>query len=149
MIWFPLKLVAITLFVDLYLYILHRAFHSEMFPSAFRNLHMRHHKDFSATNTFALHPIEFFLDFLPGAIFVTWLVGWWFVPVVTFWAWFEASRGHGHYLWFKIPKAYYRAFGFCGIKYHMLHHTPGHEHENMGQMLKICDRLFGTMSKTI
>lgn len=140
---FPLKLVAITLFIDFYLYWFHVAYHRVPWLKA---IHREHHDRFKENGIFNLHPAEFIINFIPGAYFVAWIIGWWFVPVVTLWAVFEAARGHGHFRWFKIPKTYYRALQYCGIRYHLYHHEVD-ESKNLGQMLKVWDKIMGTSYK--
>lgn len=143
---FALSLIALTYFVDFYLYWFHVAYHSKKFPLWFRNIHKKHHEHFLKTKIFSLHPVEFIIEVIPGALFVYFVIGLWFVPLAVFWAVFEAARGHGHFLWLKIPKAYYRFFKFCGIRYHLYHHEVD-ETKNLGQMLKVWDKIMGTMRR--
>lgn len=144
---FILKCIAISAFVDTWLYWLHVGFHSVSAPAWFRRIHVKHHVKFNQTKVFDLEPVELFLDCLAPFIFTWWLVNWWFFGVVLFVALFEASRGHGYYSWFRVPKAYYRFFRFAGPKYHGVHHTVGHEHENLGQMLRWWDIIMSTGAK--
>ena len=147
---FILKMVAITYFIDAWLYWLHVAFHSKRSPVWFRRLHMQHHADFQRSEVFSLHPAELFLDSIVPFFFTSWLMGnYWFFPCVVLpWGVFEAARGHGHFKWFKIiPRGYYKALNFCGTKYHGRHHAPGGENINLGQMLRTWDNIMGTYER--
>lgn len=139
------KLVVITYFIDAWLYWLHRAFHSTKFPTWFRKWHMGHHVNFQRSELFTLHPMEFLVNASAPFLLICYLIGPWFFPIATVWGLFEAARGHGHFRWFKvIPKSYYVFFRFCGIGYHRVHHMPGGEKVNLGQMLRVWDDLCNT-----
>jgi sterol desaturase/sphingolipid hydroxylase (fatty acid hydroxylase superfamily) len=144
-----LKLVLISLLVDAWLYWVHRFSHSSYSPGWLRRAHGVHHAQFSLRRKFELHPIEFVVEAIPLM-----LIGCIMHPLFGFaiiaWGLFEAARGHGHFTWFKlIPRWYYKAFGFCGGRYHAVHHAPHGEHVNMGQMLRLWDVLCNTRARSL
>jgi len=145
---FILACFAITYFVDFSFYWLHRFFHSSKCPVWIANEHHWHHKNFADTRRFSIRPIEFAIEAVP-VIFISWLlIDVRFSLVAILWALFEASRAHGHYKWFKlIPRSFYKKMQYCESGYHLRHHVPGHEHENMGQMLKVWDKIMNTGRK--
>ncbi len=141
---FILKLVAISLIVDAWLYWLHRAYHSETFPAWFRKIHDPHHKEFLKSGKFHIGKIEWLFTIAIPFLATSILIHPIFFIVVLAWGWFEAARGHRYFKWFNIiPKWYYRKLKFCGIKYHCYHHEVDPS-KNFGQMLKIWDGICGT-----
>lgn len=135
--------------MDTWLYWLHRAYHSKRFPLWFRKIHYDHHVRFHRDKKFHLHPTEFLLNVSLPFVVTSYLIHPLFIIVVVSWGWFEAARGHGHYWWFKlIPKSYYKKMQYCGYKYHMYHHLKD-ETKNLGQFLKIWDKICGTEKKFI
>jgi len=145
---FIFKMVVITMFVDTWLYWLHVYFHAKQCPLWLSKYHLKHHVDFEKTRKFKIHIVEGVLDSSLPCVLVVYLIGWWFCPIMILWGLFEASRGHGQNDWFKlIPRSFYKTAGFCGTRYHMVHHTPGMEQYKKGQMTKWWDIWMGTRKK--
>jgi len=144
---FIVKLIVISLVTDTWLYWIHRGYHSKYCPKWLKKTHDYHHTEFLKSGAFKLSIIELLIIVSIPATVISLLIHPAFSLVVLAWSWFEAARGHGHYKWFKIiPKWYYRKLKFCGMRYHLYHHT-GDSSKNFGQFLKIWDKICGTEYK--
>jgi len=142
---FLFKCVAISLVFDTWMYWNHVMYHSNWCPAFLKGLHYLHHRNFTSTKKFEIHPIEFLLSASVPFLFTWWIISPWFFIVVVGWGLFEAQRGHGQHRWFNlIPQKFYTRLGYCGYRYHMVHHKKGMEHVNLGQFLRIWDILMDT-----
>lgn len=142
------KTILLCIIIDAWLYWLHRAYHSRLLPRWFRNIHRAHHDRYLENGSFSMSLVEFgFSIFLP--FFATsYLLSPWVFPLIVAWGWFEASRGHGKNWWFKwIPASFYRRLWYCGYRYHHYHHAKD-ESKNLGQFLKIWDKICKTERQT-